>query len=167
MAKLGASVYMVDLTDQLANIENFNTQIGRKAITFRQLDVRELKFANVEQRFDVIYSQRMLSCIRYAEARELISKILEVSSTDAHYFVSAGGLNTEIGRQNPHRRMPVEQRWAIASAEVSAKHQVAAPECPYTVEELVQLLESCALAVVRSWTSEFGNPKVICKRTAV
>jgi len=106
----------------------------------------------------------MLSCIRYQEAHDLISKISNVCSREAYFFISAGGLHTEVGREYSDRALPIEARWGKTSPEMAQKHQLFAPECLYAEEDLVALLTSCGLEVVRAWTSEFGNPKAICRR---
>jgi cyclopropane fatty-acyl-phospholipid synthase-like methyltransferase len=162
MARLGANVVLIDLTDQSDNIKQFNAEKGHDAIHFYQWDVRDFKFSNEVANFDLVYSQRMLSCIRYHEAESLICRVREVCSPSVQYFLSAGGLSSEIGRSNTHCEMPIKNRWGFASGDLAHRHQILAPECPYSEDEFVCLLKSCQLTVVRSWTSPSGNPKAIC-----
>jgi SAM-dependent methyltransferase len=164
MAHYGADVVLVDLTDQSKRVCQFNSQIGREGIKFYQSDIRALRFADMLGAFDVIYSQRMLSCIPYRDARSLLIQLHDSSSVDAHCFISAGGLYTEIGNEYAGRTTPIEERWSVVSPVMAQKHQMFAPECLYSESELASLLESCGYTTVRSWTSTFGNPKVICKK---
>jgi len=162
MARAGVDVFMIDLSDQSGNIAELNSHLGRTGIRFFRADVRTFDPAMLPQ-LDVVYSQRMLSCIRHPEARRLLGWIHDACAPGAHCFISAGGLCSEIGRSSGSRRDPVEQRWSMPSQEMAAKHQIYAPECPYSEQELADLLDSCQFEIVRRWTSEFGNPKVICR----
>src|SRR5690349_14000402 len=47
LARLGADVILIDLTDQSANVMAFNQKIGRKAIYFHQDDIRAYDFAKL------------------------------------------------------------------------------------------------------------------------
>jgi cyclopropane fatty-acyl-phospholipid synthase-like methyltransferase len=164
MATHGANVVLVDLSDQSKNIARFNETMGREAIRFHHLDVRDFIYLQITTLFDVIYSQRMLGCIRHREAVEVISTVRESSSQEAHFFFSTGGLQSELGQNYSHQKIPVEQRWGSVSSDLAKKHQIFLPECLYSELELTHLVELCGLSVIRSWTSKFGNPKVICKR---
>ena len=163
MAQAGADVYMIDLSDQSANIADFNSSIGRMGIRFFQADVRTVD-PSMLPRLDIVYSQRMLSCIRHLDARRLLGWICDACTPEARCFISAAGLYSEIGRSSGSHAGPIEQRWLMPSQEMAAKHQIHAPECPYSEQELTGLLESCAFEIVRRWTSPFGNPKVICTK---
>ncbi len=163
MAERGADVFMVDLTDQSENIAAFNARLGRIAIRVTQSDARDFDIASLGP-LNVIYSQRMLSCIPHGDAKNLMQKIYEASCSGSHGFISAGGLFTEVGRSYPGHGVPIDRRWAIPNQHMAAKHQMFAPECLYSEEELAELLRSCGFSIVRRWTSPFGNPKVICRR---
>lgn len=164
MAQRGAQVFMIDLTDQFENINSFNARTGRTGIRFVQSDVRDFDISSAAP-IDIVYSQRMLSCIPYADAHLLVRRFYEASRRGAHGFISAGGLCTEVGKSYPGRGIPVDRRWAVPAPEMAAKHQMFAPECLYSVEELANLLVSCGFKIVRKWTSPFGNPKVICQKS--
>lgn len=163
MAEAGANVYMIDLTNQFDNVEAFNSRIERTGIVFFQSDIRTFDTSFL-QGLDIIYSQRMLSCLPYLDARRLLDRLHLACAPGARCFVSAGGLHTEIGRSARDREAPIEQRWLRASSEMAAKHEIYEPECLYTEDELAGLLDTCRFRILRRWTSEFGNPKVICER---
>jgi SAM-dependent methyltransferase len=158
MAQLGAEVTLVDLTDQAANVAGFNRDLAREAIRFFQADIRTLRWC---RHFDIVYSQRMISCIPFRDAQAVLTDLRRLSRRGAHFFISAGGLHTEIGMQYPHRELDVSERFSSISPAMAVKHQMTAPECLYSEAELAELLSSCGLSIVRSWTSPFGNPKVI------
>src|SRR5437868_7122444 len=76
MAQHGAEVWMIDLTDQSENISTFNAVLGRQGIRFFQSDARTCDISEAGP-IDVVYSQRMLSCIPYSDARLLMRRIYE------------------------------------------------------------------------------------------
>lgn len=164
MAELGATVTFVDLTDQRQAIDAFNHALGRRAIDFHQVDIRSLDLAALAPPFDVIYSQRMMGCIRHADLRRLLKSLFEHATAGARCFVSASGLDTEYGATYPHRDLPVEERFAPIAQELAAKHQMYAPECLYREHELVELVAACGFTLITSWRSPFGTPKVIAER---
>ncbi len=164
MAQLGANVTFVDLTDQRDAIESFNTALGRTAIHFHQIDVRRVRLSAISPPLDVIYSQRMMGCIRYSELRRLLKSLYRHSNPGARCFISASGLDTEYGATYPHRDRPVARRFAPIASDLAEKHQMFAPECLYREHELVELVAASGFAIVASWRSPFGTPKVIAER---
>ena len=111
MAQLGATVFMIDLTDQSEAVAKFNTALGREALRFIQKDVREMTAAEWPEAIDCVYSQRMLGAVRYAEALGLLTTLVNKSSRGAQYFLSASGYNSEYQKGYPDRDKPVEERW--------------------------------------------------------
>jgi uncharacterized UPF0146 family protein len=165
MAELGAAVVLVDLTDQHDNISSFNQSIGHEAIRFYQDDIRTIDIASFSSFFHLIYSQRMMGCIRYDELGELFRALYRWAMIGARCFVSAGGLDTEVGQDYPHRNFPVADRWSPIAPKMASKHQIFAPQCLYRDKEFADLIFASGFSVVRRWTSPFGNPKVIAEKT--
>jgi hypothetical protein len=164
LARLGAEVILIDLTDQSANVTAFNREIGRNAILFFQGDIRAYKFTNLNKQVNLIYSQRMLSCIPYGDLKLLLRLLFDYTAEGARCFLSAGGLDTEVGTEYPHRHLPVNERWSTLSPEMAAKHQIYAPECLYREKELVDIVAESGFFVLQSWKSLFGTPKIIAER---
>ena len=162
MARLGAKVLLIDLSDQSTSIENFNNDLGRNAITFLQQDVRTI--TSWPDKIDCVYSQRMLGFLRYAETLTLMTNLAQRAEPYAKFFVSTGGMQAEYASDYPDRNKPVQERFSHFSPAMSLKHGITFPECLYSDEELAQLLREAGLTIEKSWTSPFGNPKVIgCK----
>ncbi len=164
MARAGASALLIDLTDQQASAEDFNRELGRSAIRSFKGDVRDIDVRTLCPPLDVIYSQRMMGCIRYAELRDLLKVLFEHANPGARCFLSASGLETEFGLTYPHRDLPVAERWASITPEMAEKHQMYAPECLYRDLELAELVAACGFTVLRAWQSTFGTPKVIAEK---
>ena len=76
MAELGADVVLIDLTDQRSRVSSFNKSIGRDAIHFYKRDVTSIDFLSLSASFNVIYSQRMMGCIRYGDLDKLFRNSL-------------------------------------------------------------------------------------------
>lgn len=165
IAQLGANVVLVDLTDQQYNVSSFNQSIGREAIRFYQTDIRDIDIMALSIFFDVIYSQRMMGCIQYDELSKLLQILYSCAPKSARCFVSVGGLDTEVGIDYPHLNLPVAKRWAPIAPKMAVKHQIFAPQCLYREEEFVDLVTASGFSLVRSWTSPFGNPKVIAEKS--
>ena len=163
MAELGASALMIDLTDQYQSVKAFNAGLGHEAIRFFQKDVREMAVAEWPEKIDCVYSQRMLSAIPYAEALKLLQTLKSRAMAGAHFFLSAGGLDSEYKEGYPDAEKPVEERWAKLAPAMGAKHNVLIPQCLYHADDLSHLLEKAGLTVLRSWTSAFGNVKAVAR----
>jgi cyclopropane fatty-acyl-phospholipid synthase-like methyltransferase len=161
MAASGADVTFVDLTDQRAAIAAFNASSGRSAIRFHHADIRTIDLSAVSPPFHVIYSQRMMGCIRYGELRSLLEQLSRHAQPRARCFISASGLDTEYGADYPHRDRLVAERWWPISAAMAHKHQMYAPECLYRESELAELVAVSGFDVLRSWRSAFGTPKIV------
>ena len=159
MAELGASVFFVDLTDQNDAVNIFNSHLGRQAIKFVRQDVREIQ--EWPESIDCVYSQRMLGYLTYEDARQTLSLIKSRSTAGACFFLSAGGLNAEYGVEYSGRYEPIESRFGRLSDDMAAKHDIYAQQCLYTENELRKLTEMAGLKIQKSWTSTFGNPKII------
>ncbi|HEV3157103.1 MAG TPA: hypothetical protein VGZ00_07105 [Candidatus Baltobacteraceae bacterium] len=163
MAMLEASVLLIDFTNQEQSIAEFNRSLSRPAIRFLQRDVRDINDEEWPTPIHCVYSQRMLGCITYQDTLQLLTFLKSKSSSDALFFLSTAGLDTEYGADYPDRDKPVERRFAHLLPNMAAKHGIYAPECLYRERDLRQIVEQAGLVSLRSWTSTFGNPKIIAR----
>ncbi len=161
IAELGASVLMVDLTDQAEAIMKFNNALGRQAIRFMRRDVREIKVDDWPQTVCCVYSQRMLSFLPYADALQLLVTLRDRAVPCAQFFISVGGLDTELGVDYPDADKPVEGRFERLSPAAAKKCEIYSHQCLYRANDLKQLAEAAGLPVVKLWSSAFGNIKLI------
>lgn len=163
MAMLESSVLLIDFTNQVQSIADFNRRLSRPAIRFLQRDVRDINDDEWPTPIHCVYSQRMLGCIPYLDTLQLLTLLKTRSSSDAQFFLSTAGLDTEYGADYPDRNKPVEMRFAHLSPNMAEKHGIYAPECLYRESDLRQVVEQAGLVPFRSWTSTFGNPKIIAR----
>jgi len=159
MAKAGADVLMIDLSDRVEAIAAFNATCGREAIRFLRKDVREIK--DWPQGLGCVYSQRMINYLPYEDALSLLTMLRSYALSGAFFFFSSGGIDTEYGKEYPDRDKPMEERFAFLTPTMGAKHSITSKVCLYREAELCFLAEKAGLTVHHAWTSPFGNPKVV------
>ncbi|MDD4616694.1 MAG: class I SAM-dependent methyltransferase [Alphaproteobacteria bacterium] len=162
MAELGANIFFVDLSDQAEAIEAFNAHLGRAAIKFYRGDVREI--SSWPSNIGCVYSQRMLNYLPYRDALALLTRLKTIVLPQTKFFLSTGGLDTEYGAQYADRGKPIEERFTVLPPAMANKHNITSPICLYTEDELKHLVERAGLSIDHSWTSPFGNPKVVAFR---
>ncbi|MDX2027681.1 MAG: class I SAM-dependent methyltransferase [Alphaproteobacteria bacterium] len=161
LAALGANVWLFDLTDQAQRIQDFNEQLGRNAITFVHGDLRGVRNGEVPAQLNCLYSQRMLDCIPFNSARTILTNFSARLRHDAGVFLSAAGLNSELGRNYLHRDFPVERRYTVLADDMARKHGLFAAECLYTEGDMARLMAESGLRPREIWSSPFGNIKAI------
>lgn len=163
MARLGAHVILIDLSATPAEIEAFNLGEKTGKITLLNKDVRRIPNEDMPSIIDCFYSQRMINYIPYRDALSVLSSFKKKSSATAKFFISSGGIETEYGQTYLERDKPIEQRFGSLSEEMSKRHGINALVCLYREDELCDLLEKSGLKILDSWTSTFGNPKIIAQ----
>ena len=159
-ARLGCVVVACDLLP-MPSLREFARRTGFMAERHVvSADVRAVDWAEYPAA-NVVYSQRFLHYLRFAEAAALLG---DVSARSAHcrVFFSVSGMRSELADGYPES--PVARRFAPLEAAMQEKHGITHPVCLYTVDDAVQLAEAGGLAVSRLWLSEFGNVKVVAVR---
>lgn len=163
MARLGAQVVLIDLSTIRTEIEAFNLAEKTGKITLLNKDARHIPEEEIPSKIECFYSQRMINYIPYGDALSLIYRFKMKSSATAKFFISSGGIETEYGRTYLEKDKPVQLRFGPLSEEMSKKHGINALVCLYREQELCDLLEQSGLKILDSWTSTFGNPKIIAQ----
>jgi len=163
MARLGANVVLIDLSQTNAEIEAFNIEEKLGKITLLKRDARHIPDEDLPVKIDCFYSQRMINYIPYHDALSLLCRFKKKSGVKAKFFISSGGIETEYGQTYLEKDKPIAQRFGSLSEEMSTKHGINTPVCLYREQELCDLLEKAGLKILDSWTSIFGNPKIIAQ----
>lgn len=109
---------------------------------------------------DVVYTQRFLHYLRFADAVTLLRML--TAPADCHAYVSMSGLHSELGTRYP--AAPLPSRFACLEREMAEKHGITEPVCLYTKEDAERLARQCGLTILQLWLSDFGNVKLIAKR---
>ena len=160
MAELGADVLLVDLTNQEEQISKFNKGHKRNPIHFVQQDVETVDWKSP---LDCVYSQRMINYLPYRPGFLLLQRLRKAAAPEAQFFISSGGMKTEYAADYPDRDKPVTDRFSVLSPAMAEKHNIKSKVCLYDEGELRDITQRAGLKVLRSWTSTFGNPKLIAR----
>jgi SAM-dependent methyltransferase len=161
LAALGAAVTLCDPVDISARVAQFNALISASPVRFLQCDARQLTAADFGQPLGIVYSQRSLHYLRFGEARALLETLRDVCRPDARCFISASGIDTELGDGYAGAASDVAERMAPLAPEMAAKHGVHDDICLYSLEDLARLGETAGLQVLSVTASAFGNKKAI------
>ncbi len=140
---------------KLAGIEQF------LPITYLMKDARALTVADFIEEITLCYSLRFIHYLRFDEAVSLLCTIRSRMRDDARLFLSASGLRSELGVGYVANEQPLAQRFAPLESTMANKHDIHAPVCLYTLDELATLCEAASFTPERVYSSRFGNVKGI------
>ncbi|HMA78414.1 MAG TPA: class I SAM-dependent methyltransferase [Candidatus Paceibacterota bacterium] len=159
LATAGARVTAVDTTDYHADIAARNASMPATAvpIDFRLADVLTFCQQNTSL-YGSVGCQRMLHYLSYLEAIELLRSLRQCTQ---RLFISVTGAESDIGQHHPRLQAPLFERFARLPPPVREQFSLAAPLCVYTYDEFCALLNETGWQIETSWTSLFGNHKVI------
>ena len=164
LSLLGADVTLIDIMDLRDRIELLNQLFDIGELEYLQKDVRDLQPSDLCTEFDIVYSQRFIHYLKYENAVELVDLLAGHVRPNGRIYISASGLNTELGDGYPDRDKPLEQRYNKLSPEVGEKHGILEPVCLYEKEDLKRLLTGAGFEVKWISTSGFGNIKAIAEK---
>ncbi len=162
MVACGALVTAVDRHDHGADIQRALS--GRpipRPPHFIQADFRALPKTLPDAPYDAIICQRAIHYLRYAEAIAAVRAWTHYLKPGGRVFLSASGLNSELGHRYPHRDRPVAERYAYLASDMAHRHAIQQPVCLYEAMDLVDLLHAAGLGVADIFLSPFGNVKAM------
>ena len=161
LAALGAAVTLRDPVDIAERIGQFNELFPAAEVRFLCCDARDLRAADFAQPLDIVYSQRAIHYLRFAEACALLEILRGVCRPDARFFISASGIDTELGDGYAGKASDVADRMAPLSPSMAAKHGVHDKIYLYALDDLARLGEAAGLDVISVTASAFGNKKAV------
>lgn len=159
MARLGADVTALDLVYQFdAAIE----AARREGLSLR-CGVIDLRLAHlvVDRPVDVIVCQRAIHYLPAADAAEAAAAMRALLAPGGRLYISASGMASELGNAYAGAHEPYERRLHPLSQQMADKHNIHAPVCLYTEQDLRALLVDAGFAVERLYSSPFGNVKAV------
>ena len=124
-------------------------------------DAREVDWPALP-RPDILYSQRFLHYLRFGEAIDLVCSMLGTAET-CYVYLSMSGIRSELGVGYPDANL--SERFAHLSREMIVKHGIAQEVCLYDPADVEEIAKLCDLDIVRIWSSEFGNVKMIATKS--
>jgi hypothetical protein len=164
LAVLGCKSVLYDVVDIGERIERIKQALGIRNLEFRQIDLRQVTPEDFPMGIGVAYSQRFIHHLRFDEAANLLGILAGRLCAKARLFVSASGLESELGSGYAGSGVAVERRFAPLSGEMQAKHGIREAVCLYTIEELERLVLAHGFVTIRTWTTPFGNVKGVFER---
>ncbi len=162
MAARGASVTAVDIqdhADRLARVAG-RWRMGKPPV-FHRADMRNLPADLPGAPYDAIVCQRAIHYLPYAEILATIGNWSQFLKPGGRLFVSASGLDSEIGQDYPGRNLPIEKRFAPLSPEMAERYDIRPPVCLYETVDLLDLLHRAGFGVAETFVSPFGNVKAV------
>lgn len=163
---LGCRMLLTDILDLQERFEILQQKLPLLSeLIYLQKDAKLLTTDDFPKNLSFAYSQRFLHYLHFDEAVILLQKINLRMNTGARLFISASGLTSELGKDYPHAKKPVHQRFTQLSELYAIKHGILEEVCLYTEMDLIQLAESIGFVKINVYTSEFGNVKGIFSKT--
>lgn len=162
LAQQGATVIATDIVDMTKVVTAAAAAATPPVnISFAQLDMRALDKLYVEMPADVIICQRAIHYLPFPDAVEIIRGISKLLATDGRLYISASGINSELGDSYSGCNNFVEERYAELSPAMRDKHGIHGPVCLYSEDDMAQLLIQGGLLPVTIFASAFGNIKAV------
>ena len=161
LADLGCMVIACDI-EPMPALRAFAVASGSVALKhIIERDSREVDWSTLPHP-DILYSQRFLHYLRFNEAVDLVRSMLSaVNACDV--YLSMSGLRSELGSGYPQAEL--SERFGYLAKEMRGKHGIAHEVCLYETADAEKLAGLCGLDVVRLWSSDFGNVKMIAKKS--
>lgn len=154
LGRLGAEVSALDIVDY----ERAFADLALPNVQFIEADVADYIHTS-ESVFDMVVLQRVLHYLPYQTAKTLLQTL--ATRTELLLFMAVTGLDSDIGQAYGATSLPITERWAPIDAAAQADFSLTAPVCLYSMPELASLVRECGWEVVDSWTSAFGNHKIV------
>lgn len=162
LAQQGATVVATDIANMTDIIQSNSTGLPGK-VSFAQLDMRRLDKLHVELLADVIICQRAIHYLHFSYAVGVISRMQELLAPDGRLYLSASGINSELGDGYEGRYEDLDQRYTELAPSMREKHGIHGPVCLYSEDDLALLLIKGGLVPETIFSSKFGNIKAVAR----
>jgi hypothetical protein len=164
-ALLGAISHLFDLMPESEWVKSVRT-LTDLPISHRQCDLRSIPQNTLPECIDLAFSQRFIHYLTYSEASKLIEVIYNHLSPGARFYISASGLDSELGEGYLAGKEEIKERFSPLSPAMQSKHNIIEPVCLYREAELADLFISHGYVARHVWKSPFGNIKAIFQKEA-
>jgi SAM-dependent methyltransferase len=164
LAMLGWQSFLYDMLDIHDRIALIREVVGVQGLEFRKLDLRQATSNDFPLTIGLVYSQRFIHYLRFDEASRLLAIVASKLYPSGRLFLSASGMESELGLGYVASADPVEVRFGVLAPEMQEKHTIYEPVCLYREEELQNLVLPYGFRAVRVWSSPFGNVKGIFEK---
>jgi hypothetical protein len=163
-AMLGADAHLFDLLDEPLLVRTLREEF-RLPLRYTSGDVTAIQTADLPTRIDLGFSQRFVHYLRFGDATVLLQRFASKMPAASKFYISASGIQSELGEEYPGRMFPVATRFVQISPRMQARHGIIEPVCLYDEADLIALMANAGFSVVDIWSSPFGNIKGVFRRT--
>jgi len=116
------------------------------------------------QPFDLILCQRVLSGMRYADARAQVYALLRRLRIGGKLFISLYGIHSELGDHYADGGKLVGDRYCEIPSEIAQRYGITGPLCLYAERNLFALLMEAGGAILKTSTSALGHVRGVAAR---
>jgi SAM-dependent methyltransferase len=159
LAALGLDTWLIDQLPRAQTVLGIDGLAGQLPLHHLPLDARTLTADQLPDAVALCCSQRFIHYLRRAEALALLRLVRSRMRPDGRLFLSASGLDSELGEGYAAARVPVADRFGPLAPAMADKHGIHEPVCLYAPQELESLAEAAGFVCEEVSTSVFGNVK--------
>lgn len=163
LAAVGANVLALDVADMHSRILDLAKENHvENRIIFLRMDMQHLSTLPPTTSFaDLIVCQRAIHYLPFKAAVNVLRSMRQLLSPGGRLFISASGMQSELGDDYAGRCMPLHERSAQLSQAMRNKHGIYGNVCLYSEQDMAQLLGDAGFCVDKIFSSSFGNVKAI------
>ena len=127
--------------------------------------VHDKKFLAEGEMFDLVFCHHGICHLPYPEARALLRRIIRQHlKIGGKLYISAYGLNSDLGEGYADLEQPIEKRFCPLAPAIAKSYNLKGPACLYSERNLVNLLFEAGGSVLRSFTTTHGTVKAVAVR---
>lgn len=163
MSVAGADITMIDLIDLHGKYFSSCGHDGKTfgAINHIQKNFLDINAQDIPNPLDIIYSQRALNYIPYADLLKLLNNLFQHLESDGAIFLSLAGKDTEYGKTQIVRDNDIADRHGMIAPQMQEKHKIFVPITVYDMDDIKLLLSKVGFKDIQTAQSDFGNVKAI------
>jgi hypothetical protein len=162
---LGAAAHLYDLLSASHLVKSLSMQEPLE-ISYSSCDLRRLRASELPEKVQLAFSQRFIHYLTYQEAQRLIQTVGDRMPAHACFYISASGVDSELGDGYKDRENEISVRFSTLSASMQAKHGIVESVCLYSKADLTQLMTVAGFVECEIWESSFGNIKGVFEKTS-
>ncbi len=161
MASLGCPTILIDLLDMSERVRAIKASFPDLNVSYYHGPIEKFLLSYREANISAFYSQRTIHYMTFQESVNILTQARKILNKRSKVYISASGLNSELGAGYGHAARDVRERFSDLSAEMAQKHSIGEKVCLYTEKDVELLAKLSGFHVDEVWSSRFGNVKAI------
>jgi hypothetical protein len=165
LAEAGMLVDCFDVEQPHAELKRINASLGSR-LHYYVSDLADSSFECPRAGYSLLYSNRLISHLRFADARRLIGRFTDNCRPGARLFLSMSSVDSDLAEGYPDLHRPVEERFSVPLSARARENQLSLPLCLYSEADVRdRLLTNLPLEVGQLFSSKTGSIKVVIMRS--